>query len=44
MFGNPVKNEKGWEKVKGSLIYQVKGRVGWKGYKKTDLRESGGIS
>jgi len=41
MFGDPVKNEKGWEKVKGSLIYQVKGRVGWKGYKKTDLRESG---
>lgn len=43
MFGDPVKNEKGWEKVDGSNLYKVKGRVGWKGYKKTDLRENGAL-
>ena len=43
MFGDPVKNEKGWEKKKGSKYYEVRGRVGWKGYKKTDLKESGAI-
>ncbi|WP_289053548.1 restriction endonuclease subunit S [Carboxylicivirga marina] len=41
MFGDPVSNPKGWEKVKGSKLYEVKGRVGWKGYKKTDLRDNG---
>jgi type I restriction enzyme, S subunit len=43
MFGDPVKNEKGWEKVQATKYYEVRGRVGWKGYKKTDLRESGAI-
>jgi type I restriction enzyme S subunit len=43
MFGDPVKNEKGWEKVKASKYYEVRGRVGWKGYKKTDLRDEGAI-
>ncbi len=41
MFGDPVKNEKGWEKVEISSHFEVRGRVGWKGYKKTDLRNSG---
>lgn len=41
MFGDPITDEKGWEKVKLSSVIQVKGRVGWKGYKKEDLRESG---
>lgn len=43
MFGDPVKNEKGWEKVQASKYYEVKGRVGWKGYKKSDLKENGAI-
>lgn len=43
MFGDPVKNEKGWEMKKGINLYEVRGRVGWKGYKKTDLRDSGAI-
>ena len=43
MFGDPVMNEKGWEKVNGSELYEVRGRVGWKGYKKTDLRTEGAI-
>ena len=41
MFGDPVMNPKGWEKIPGSNYYEVKGRVGRKGYKKTDLRSSG---
>lgn len=41
MFGDPVKNEKGWEKVSMNQVLEIRGRVGWKGYKKTDLRSSG---
>lgn len=41
MFGDPVRNEKGWEKIELSKLFEVRGRVGWKGYKKTDLRNSG---
>ena len=41
MFGDPVLNEKGWEKGPLNSIARVKGRVGWKGYKKTDLRKTG---
>tara|TARA_R110002072_G_scaffold7503_2_gene40601 strand:+ start:352971 stop:354122 length:1152 start_codon:yes stop_codon:yes gene_type:complete len=43
MFGDPVINQKGWSKRKGLNFYDVKGRVGWKGYKKTDLRDEGPI-
>ena len=43
MFGDPVKNEKGWEKKVASKYYEVRGRVGWKGYQKTDLRQEGAI-
>ena len=43
MFGDPVINPMGWKKRKGLNYYDVKGRVGWKGYKKTDLREEGPI-
>lgn len=41
MFGDPVENEKGWEVKKLGEYVLVKGRVGWKGYKKEDLRDSG---
>jgi len=41
MFGDPVKNEKKWVVKKLEDVAEVKGRVGWKGYKKTDLRDSG---
>ena len=43
MFGDPVANPKGWEKKIASEYYEVRGRVGWKGYKKTDLRQQGAI-
>jgi type I restriction enzyme S subunit len=43
MFGDPVSNPKGWKLKKGSKYYEVRGRVGWKGYKKTDLRQIGAI-
>jgi type I restriction enzyme S subunit len=43
MFGDPVRNPKGWKLKEGSKYYEVRGRVGWKGYKKTDLRQSGAI-
>ena len=43
MFGDPVRNEKGWEKKIATEYYEVRGRVGWKGYKKTDLRQDGAI-
>jgi type I restriction enzyme S subunit len=43
MFGDPVSNPKGWKLKEGSKYYEVRGRVGWKGYKKTDLRQSGAI-
>lgn len=43
MFGDPVKNEKGWERKIATKYYEVRGRVGWKGYKKTDLRQKGAI-
>ncbi|MGV0970005.1 restriction endonuclease subunit S [Empedobacter sp. ULE_I136] len=43
MFGDPVQNEKGWKRDIGENLYKVKGRVGWKGYKKTDLRQSGAL-
>lgn len=41
MFGDPVVNPMDWDKEMGSTFYEVRGRVGWKGYKKTDLRDSG---
>jgi type I restriction enzyme S subunit len=41
MFGDPVRNEKGWKKNRLEQLLEIRGRVGWKGYKKTDLRESG---
>lgn len=41
MFGDPITNEKGWEVKKLGELSEIKGRVGWKGYKKTDLRNSG---
>ena len=41
MFGNVRDNEKNWEKVSLKSVAEVRGRVGWKGYKKDDLRESG---
>ena len=41
MFGDPVRNEKGWKKIQCNKILEVRGRVGWKGYKKTDLRQNG---
>jgi type I restriction enzyme S subunit len=44
MFGDPVANEKGWELKCLSNMIRVKGRVGWKGYKKEDLRESGPLA
>lgn len=44
MFGNPVDNEKGWKTCRLESIIQVKGRVGWKGYKKEDLRDSGALA
>ena len=43
MFGDPVANPMGWEMKEASKYYQVRGRVGWKGYKKTDLRQEGAI-
>ena len=43
MFGDPVRNPKGWDKKIASEYYEVRGRVGWKGYKKTDLRQQGAI-
>ena len=43
MFGDPVTNPKGWDKKIASEYYEVRGRVGWKGYKKTDLRQDGAI-
>ena len=41
LFGNVRDNEKNWEKVSLKSVAEVRGRVGWKGYKKDDLRESG---
>ncbi|MDM8543358.1 restriction endonuclease subunit S [Desulfococcaceae bacterium HSG9] len=41
MFGDPVINPKGWEICKIKNVVDIRGRVGWKGYKKTDLRNSG---
>jgi type I restriction enzyme S subunit len=41
MFGDPVRNEKGWAKASLGEVVEIRGRVGWKGYKKTDLRTSG---
>lgn len=41
LFGDPVTNPKGWKKCSGSELFEVRGRVGWKGYKKTDLVEAG---
>lgn len=43
MFGDPVSNPKGWDKKVATDYYEVRGRVGWKGYKKTDLRQEGAI-
>ena len=44
MFGNPIDNEKGWDIFTLSKNVKVKGRVGWKGYKKEDLRDSGPLA
>ena len=44
MFGDPVENDKGWDIYALSKNVKVKGRVGWKGYKKEDLRDSGPIA
>lgn len=44
MFGDPIENEKGWATKQLRTIIQVKGRVGWKGYKKEDLRDSGPLA
>ncbi len=41
LFGNVRDNEKNWETVSLKSVAEVRGRVGWKGYKKDDLRESG---
>lgn len=41
MFGNPKDNKKEWNRVPLKKVAEVKGRVGWKGYKKEDLQESG---
>ena len=41
MFGDPVTNPKGWSIKQGHEVYEVRGRVGWKGYKRGDLRDSG---
>lgn len=43
MFGDPVINPMGWKLKEASKYYQVRGRVGWKGYKKTDLVQKGAI-
>lgn len=43
MFGDPVTNPKNYSKILASEYYEVRGRVGWKGYKKTDLRLEGAI-
>ena len=44
MFGDPVENDKGWNIFALSKNVKVKGRVGWKGYKKEDLRDSGPLA
>ena len=44
MFGDPVENDKGWDIYALSKNVKVKGRVGWKGYKKEDLRDSGPLA
>lgn len=41
MFGESKENPKRWRKSKVSDILDVRGRVGWKGYKKEDLRQNG---
>ena len=41
LFGNTKDNEKNWDTVSLKSVAEVRGRVGWKGYKKDDLRESG---
>ncbi len=41
MFGDSKENHKRWRKSKVSDILDVRGRVGWKGYKKEDLRQNG---
>ena len=44
MFGDPIANEKGWEMEELKNKVEVKGRVGWKGYKKEDLRDFGPLA
>ena len=41
MFGNPVTNEKGWTVDTIENLFDVRGRVGWKGYTKNDLVSEG---
>ena len=41
MFGNIKTNNMNWDKVQMKDVVDIRGRVGWKGYKKEDLRENG---
>ena len=41
LFGDPKSNSFNWKQEKLSSTMEVRGRVGWKGYKKEDLRNSG---
>jgi type I restriction enzyme S subunit len=43
MFGDPLTNPCGFDTKKLWEVTEVRGRVGWRGYKRTDLRESGPI-
>ncbi len=41
MFGDPIINNKKYSLIQLRNVIEVRGRVGWKGYQKTDLRDSG---
>ena len=41
MFGRIKENEKHWNKMRLKDVAEVRGRVGWKGYKREDLRQEG---
>jgi len=41
MFGDIKTNNMNWDKVQMKNVVDIRGRVGWKGYKKEDLRENG---
>lgn len=42
-FADPVENPMGWNTMRADEAFIVRGRVGWKGYKREDLRESGNL-